>query len=317
MNQQAVHVGEILNVNAMLEVGEVSNVVEVRGTAGAELQTVNATVGTTVSGDAVDVPADLRLRRFESGDHAAWRFARGRGGGRDVRPEHLPVGRRQQLQRHGRQHEGLHRQLRPHGAYGGMGAPPSGVLPTPPDTIEEFKVATAGQTADFNGSSGAQISVVTKRGTNTFHGSAYYYYNSTDVGGANNWDANHTPSGGLDYTPIAITHNQRYGFTVGGPMLPKFWGGKTYFFFGYEGFNFPQSTIINKSVPTAALRAGIIQINEGRTYVPFNHQPITRCSSTGQTYSPGAMRRRRVRSARNWHELPGAAALEQVHAGAE
>jgi len=155
-------------------------------------------------------------------------------------------------------------------AFGGSGSPPSGVLPTPPDTIEEFKVSTAGQTADFNGSSGAQVSVVTKRGTNDFHGTGYYYYNSSDVGGANTWDNNHTPSGNLGYTPIPITHNNKYGFTVGGPLLPKFWGGKTYFFFGMEWFRYPQSTIINKPVPTAALRAGIIQINEGGTYVPFN-----------------------------------------------
>ncbi len=57
-----------------------------------------------------------------------------------------------------------------HNAFAGFGNPPSGVLPTPVDTIEEFKVATAGQTADFNGSSGSQVSVVTKRGTNQFHG---------------------------------------------------------------------------------------------------------------------------------------------------
>jgi hypothetical protein len=118
------------------------------------------------------------------------------------------------------------------GAFAGNNSPPSGVLPTPPDTIEEFKVSTAGQTADFNGSSGAQISVVTKRATNQFHGSAYYYYNSSDIGGANTWDNNHTPSGNLGYTPIPITHNNRYGFTVAGPMLPKLAGGKRYFFFG-------------------------------------------------------------------------------------
>ena len=50
VNQQAVQVGEILTINAVLEVGTVSNVVEVTGSAGAELQTINATVGTTVSG---------------------------------------------------------------------------------------------------------------------------------------------------------------------------------------------------------------------------------------------------------------------------
>lgn len=69
-------------------------------------------------------------------------------------------------------------------AFSGVGNPPSGVLPTPVDTIEEFKVVTAGQSADFNGSSGSQVSVVTKRGTNQFHGSAYYFYSSSDVGGA-------------------------------------------------------------------------------------------------------------------------------------
>jgi hypothetical protein len=127
--------------------------------------------------------------------------------------------------------------------------------------------------------------MVTKRGTNQFHGSAYYYYSSSDVGGANTWDNNHTPSGNLGYTPIPITHNNRYGFTVGGPMLPKFWGGKTYFFFGYEGFNFPQSAIEDKQTPTPLLRAGVISIEEGGTYVPFNINPYP-VTVGGTTYQP-------------------------------
>ena len=127
--------------------------------------------------------------------------------------------------------------------------------------------------------------MVTKRGTNDFHGTAYYYYASSDVGGANSWDNNHTPSGNTGFTPIAITHNNRYGFTVGGPALPKLLGGKTYFFFGYEAFNFPQSTIVDRQVPTALLKAGVIQINEGGTYVPFNlnSTPVT---VNGVTYQP-------------------------------
>src|ERR1039458_4738883 len=52
---------------------------------------------------------------------------------------------------------------------------PSGVMPTPADSVEEFKVNTAGQTADFNSSAGAEIKVVTKRGTSQFHGTAYEY----------------------------------------------------------------------------------------------------------------------------------------------
>ena len=55
------------------------------------------------------------------------------------------------------------------------GGSPSGILPTPVESIEEFKVSTFNQTADFSGSIGAQIQMVTKRGTNTYHGSAYGY----------------------------------------------------------------------------------------------------------------------------------------------
>ena len=286
VDKQAVRVAEILNVNATLEIGQVTSVVEVSTSPGAELQTVNATVGTTVSGASLTY-----LPIFGSDASSLAIFQPG------VSPEGAVAGAMYDQNTFqldgGNNSNDMDGSMRDYtgsysrNAFGGMGNPPSGVLPTPPDTIEEFKVATAGQTADFNGASGSQVSVVTKRGTNDFHGSAYYLYSSSDVGGANSWDNNHTPSGNLGYTPIAITHNNRYGFTAGGPMLPKFWGGKTYFFFGYEAFSFPQSQIINRQVPTDTLRAGIIQINEGGTYVPFNINPNA-VTVNGTTYQPAA-----------------------------
>jgi hypothetical protein len=284
VDRQAVRVAEILNINAILEVGQVTSVVEVNTSPGAELQTVNATVGTTVSGASLTY-----LPIFGSDASSLAIFQPG------VSPEGAVAGAMYDQNTFqldgGNNSNDMDGSMRDYtgsysrGAFGGMGNPPSGVVPTPTDTIEEFKVATAGQTADFNGSSGSQVSVVTKRGTNDFHGSAYYLYSSSDVGGANTWDNNHTPSGDLGYTPIPITHNNRYGFTIGGPMLPKFAGGKTYFFFGYEAFNFPQSQIINKPVPTDTLRAGVIQINEGGTYVPFNINPFP-VTVNGTTYQP-------------------------------
>ena len=136
-------------------------------------------------------------------------------------------------------------------SYASNGAP-TGVMPTPVESIEEFKVNTAGQTADFNGSSGSQVQMVTKRGTNQFHGAGYEYYFASDVGAANTWDNDHKPNGkGLGYTPIPITHKNRFGGAVGGPMLPKFAGGKTYFFFNYEGLRYPYSTTYEKPMPTA------------------------------------------------------------------
>ena len=95
------------------------------------------------------------------------------------------------------------------GAFGGnttgvtsIGAGSSGVMPMPQDSIEEFKVATAGQTADFNNSSGFQAQVVTKRGTNQWHGTVYEYYLDSNIG-ANTWQNNFHHTGGTNLSAQA------------------------------------------------------------------------------------------------------------------
>ena len=284
--KQDVLVGDVLTIDAPLQLGQVSSVVEVSSAPGAELQTVNATVGTTVSGASLTY-----LPIFGSDSSSLALIQPG------VTPDGAVAGAMYDQNTFqldgGNNSNDMDGSMRDytgsygHNAFGGAGSPPSGVLPTPPDTVEEFKVNTAGQTADFNGSSGAQIQMVTKRGSNDFHGSAYWYYHSSDIGGANTWDNNHTPSGNLGYTPIPISHDNRYGGTVGGPMLPRLLGGKTYFFFGYEGFNFPQSVIINRQVPSPLLRAGVIQINNGSSWVPYNLNPYP-VTVGGTTYQPAA-----------------------------
>jgi hypothetical protein len=171
-------------------------------------------------------------------------------------------------------------------SYGSGSGAPTGSMPTPVESIEEFKVNTSGMTADFNGSSGSQVSMVTKRGTNAFHGAGYEYYYATDVGAANNWDNNHTPFGNLGYTPLPITHNNRFGGALGGPLIPKnLLGGKWYFFVNYEGFRFPQSAIVQRLVPSPLLKAGVVQIDEGGTYVPYNLDPGP-VTVGGVTYAP-------------------------------
>src|SRR5579883_2039010 len=281
---QNVQVGQLLTINARLEVGTTATTVEVAAVAGAELQTSNATVGTTLSGpQLIELPNIGRdastFAIFQPGVTPEGAVA---GAMYDQNTFQLDGGNNSNdMDGSMRDYTGSYG----HNSFGGYSAPPSGVLPTPPDTVEEFKVNTAGQTADFNGSSGAQIQMVTKRGTNDFHGTAYWYYHSSDVGGANTWDNNHTPSGNLGYTPIPIAHDNRYGLTIGGPMLPKFLGGKTYFFFGWEGFNYPQSAIITRQVPTDTLKAGVIQINEGGIWTPFNLNPGP-VTVNGVTYQP-------------------------------
>jgi Carboxypeptidase regulatory-like domain len=91
--KQVVEVGTTLTINATLEVGAVSNVVEVTSAPGAEL------------------PPAVRFRRVQSRELPAGRFARRRDRRRDVRPEYIPARWRQQLERYGRFDERLHRQL--------------------------------------------------------------------------------------------------------------------------------------------------------------------------------------------------------------
>ena len=118
---------------------------------------------------------------------------------------------------------------------------PTGVMPTPQDSVEEFKVNTAGQTADFNSSAGAEVKVVTKRGTNAWHGTAYEYYKDNNWS-SNSWQNNYNRLSSRSAFPASITAAS--AAPIGGPIIPKeILGGKTYFFFNYEGFNVPATPI--------------------------------------------------------------------------
>jgi hypothetical protein len=197
--EEDVQVGQVLTINEVLEVGSVSTVVEVSTAPGAELQTVNATVGTTVSG-----PSLTYLPIFGSDASSLAIYQPGVSPGGQVAGAYYDQntfqldGGNNSNDMDGSMVDYTGSYAR--NAFGGAGNPPSGVLPTPPDTIEEFKVATAGQTADFNGASGSQIQMVTKRGTNDFHGTGYYYYSSSDVG---------APIRGTTTTPPAATSTTR------------------------------------------------------------------------------------------------------------
>ena len=111
---------------------------------------------------------------------------------------------------------------------------PPASIPTPIETIEEFKVGTANQTADFNGSAGGQVQMATKRGTSAFHGSAYDYLLSSYFS-ANTWKNNHTPSGNLGIHAAAQNTPEQVRCFSGRSHGPSFLGGKTFFFFNYEG----------------------------------------------------------------------------------
>src|SRR5262245_50625157 len=126
------------------------------------------------------------------------------------------------------------------------------------DIIQEFKIQTSNYSAEFGKGAGGQINLVTKSGTNDFHGTAYEFNRNNAVQARNLFDLNpafQNKSGKI----IAPPFNQnQFGFTIGGPvMLPKYQGkNKTFFFGGYEGFRLRRGNTTLTTVPTPEQRRG-------------------------------------------------------------
>ena len=119
------------------------------------------------------------------------------------------------------------------------------VISPNPDEIQEFKVNTNSYSAELGYNSGAQISIVTRSGSNQLHGSAYEFHRNSALDAKNFFDR---PA------PAKISPFKRnqFGATLGGPILKD----RTFFFFSYEGLRIRQAQTSTVTVPNAALRAG-------------------------------------------------------------
>jgi len=128
---------------------------------------------------------------------------------------------------------------------------PGGVLSANPDSTEEFRVITNNFNAEYGRNTGAIVDVVTKSGTNAFHGGAYEFGRWNSFGGARDW---FNPESQGKMNPY--TRNQ-FGFSIGGPIIKN----KTFFFFNQEFQRF-RTTLTNAStVPTAAFKTGKFDFN--------------------------------------------------------
>jgi Carboxypeptidase regulatory-like domain len=281
---QVVQVGVNLTVNLALQVGGANVVVEV-SSVGNELQTMNATVGNTINNVTIDnlpslgrdVSTFVELQPGVGPDGSVGGavldqnyFSLDGGNNTNDMDGSMNVYTASYA---GDPSGGVATQNNIGQGVGG----PTGVIPTPQDSVEEFKVNTAGQTADFNSSAGAEVKIVTKRGTDAWHGTGYEYYKD------NNWSSQSWQNN-YDGTPLPSFHYSRYGGAIGGPIIPKeILGGKTYFFFNYEGFNFPQAQTIYRDVPSPALRLGLV--TDPVTGTVYNLNP-TATVYNGVTYQP-------------------------------
>jgi len=188
--RQEVTVGATLTLDVKLALGSQVETVEVQAVTGAELQTTNATIGNTITGVALtalpglgrDASTFVTLQPGVAPDGSV------AGANQDQNTFQLDGGNNSSDM------DGTQNTYTPSfagdpsggvvnsyvtvtavsGAPGGGG--PSGVMPTPVDSIQEFSVGTTNQTADFNSSAGAQVQMITKRGTNSWHGTLYEYY---------------------------------------------------------------------------------------------------------------------------------------------
>jgi hypothetical protein len=145
-----------------------------------------------------------------------------------------------------------------------------------PEAVEEFKVQQSNFSAEYGFSGASIVNMVTRSGTNSFHGGVYDFIRNT-IGDANDWfNDRATP-----VIPIPPVHRHDFGGTLGGPIFKN----RTFFFFDYEGQRSSNMQTYTAGVPSAAERAGNFGELCAAAGGSFNSSGM--CSSTaGQLWDP-------------------------------
>ena len=273
-----VEVGKTSAINVSLKLGSITEVVEVHSTPGAELQTLDATVGNTIRDEVL---------------HALPTLERNTTSLLLLQPLAMPQQFSSQSSRFGGQVAGARSDQNSFLLDGGeitnptsgnsdywkaFNGGPEGSIPTPVESIQEFTVETnnpsGSQSLSLGG--GAQVVMVTKSGTNVFHGSLYEGYRGS-VLNANRWDANRLGR------PRPNVVDNRFGGSLGGHFLPGKW--KTYFYGNYEGRRRHEAIFVTRLVPTVSLQQGILRFRDGAgNIISYSLQPgsvANLCGSSG------------------------------------
>jgi hypothetical protein len=273
-----VQVAKTSTINVSLKLGDITEVVQVISTPGAELQTLDATVGNTIGSEA--------LRALPTIERNTTSLLL-------LQPLAMPQQFSSQSSRFGGQVAGARSDQNSFLLDGGeitnptsgnsdywkaFNGGPEGSIPTPIESIQEFTVETnnpsGSQSLSLGG--GAQVVMVTKRGTDQFHGSLYEGYRGA-VLNANRWDANRLGR------PKPNVVDNRFGGSFGGHFLPGAW--KTYFYVNYEGRRRHEATFVTRLVPSTSLRQGILRFRDGAgNIISYPLQPgnvANVCGSSG------------------------------------
>ncbi|MBM3785260.1 MAG: carboxypeptidase regulatory-like domain-containing protein [Acidobacteria bacterium] len=248
-NNVEVRVSETTELTIPLEVGLVTEIVEVRDTT-PQLETANASLGLVMDQRRInDLPqrggnpleltllapgvantTNLRLRKSMAPEATSDFAADGAG---RYNNEFQIDGISNTAADRGRGYARV--------AY----APPA-------SAVREFKMQTSAYDASVGHTMGSIVNVSTASGTNELHGEAHWFLRHSALDAPNFFN-------NKNGTPQPLYQDNRYGFSLGGPIrIPKVYDGrnKTFFFFAYEGNQFGVPTQFSRTVPTAAQRNG-------------------------------------------------------------
>jgi Carboxypeptidase regulatory-like domain len=163
----------------------------------------------------------------------------------------------------------------------------TGVLRSTLDSVEEFRVTTTNANANEGRSSGAQVSLVTRSGSNQLHGSLYEYNRNT-ITAANNWfNKQAQAAAGEPNIPGKLIRNT-FGAALGGPVKKD----KVFYFLNYEGQRTAENQQETAVVPTASYAAGNVSYTSGGQNVTLTRAQIAamdpNCHGTGTCpWGPG------------------------------
>ncbi len=262
-------VGQEAKIDFSLTVGSQSTVVTVQDAA-PQLDTSSANLGTVIGTQQVnDLPLNGRdftqLLILSPGISPINNGQGGPGGGQYATPE--PINQASIIPsvngQGNRSNYFFTDGLSNFGAFHSVYAVPPII-----DEIQEFKVVSHTDSAEYGSVTGGVINVVTKSGTNNLHGSAWEYARD-DIFDA---QAHFLPPG----TPRTPYEQNEFGGAIGGPVwLGKLYNGKnkTFFFGAYQGFRFSQTSNAPRKVPTAAQLAGDESAWPTQIYNPFSTRP--------------------------------------------
>lgn len=266
-----VDVAKSYTFNVSLEVGAITQVVEITSTARVELQTTDATIGLVIGRSELENLPTLGRQAQElltlqpgvmptTGSNTGGAVTGARSDQNSFFLDGIDV---------------------TENSIAGGGVLRT-IIPISVENIEEFRVGVANPNATFGRAGGGQVSVITSGGTNDYHGAVFWFHQNDNLN-ATVWENNRTIAQSepdrqkQKKLQKPELKDNRFGFRVGGPVIRE----KTFFFLNFEGRRFPRTSQITRLVPTTSLRNGFLTFTDAAgNDVQYNLATAAVCDTT-------------------------------------